>query len=514
MTSLEREPRIKQLPDPGDGRYIEQVKRNGEYCYVFYTPETLNPVKNPEHLNYDTWYQGPQDDNRNVHYIPQAVLPYPDFGEPLIPEPDLWFQIYEYIYSHVELPDSRLYHVLTSWVYFTYLPEPFEVAPYIRFIGVRNTGKTRGLEVLWQLAYRAMLTPDATDAALFRLIEDWKITYLLDESEIYQQENKSSIQNILNSGYRRGQTIPRAKANEVGGFTMEFFRPFGPKAIAGIEELKSTLESRTIRIQMERNTRDVRYLLDKNKSHLLRSQLLYWRFRRLHDLEMMINDSCDSGDSCALEVPPEGIRDIPDGRLIEIYSPLVQIAQVWGGMDIAEEIVSYAKEQYTYNQDVEAGSIEAEILRAILRCENQLQSGKFATQWVKEYFNENRGDNEKWGSQSVGRKIRSMGFKPKPMTGGNAGYVWDSKRIQRLCERYNTPYTPTHQLSQLTQPAQPEIEKILQDAEQFTGLELLEFHSKMNGLGYHSNDVDRIVLAKGTGFKVADNNRVYFEEDL
>ena len=66
---------------------------------------------------------------------------------------------------------------------------------------------------------------------------------------------------------------------------------------------------------------------------------------------------------------------------------------------------------------------------------SDLESGKFSTRLVTTYFNVNKPDKEHWKAPSIGRVVKRLGFKPKRMSGGKAGWVYDAKLVEKLLEQ-------------------------------------------------------------------------------
>lgn len=429
---MSKEPKIFRVPSPGDGRYWEQISVNGENGYVFYSPP--DGIRDTERWSLDHFHVV-QNDDGDVHYHPVEnplwLLP----GEPTEPGETLWEDVRAFVYNDVDFPDDRLYDVKTAWIFFTWIKEAFNVSPYWRYLGTPNTGKTRGLEVDQHLGYRAVLTPSVTEAALYRLIQDYHVTYLLDETESYTTEARAAVQNVLNSGYRRGQQVIRCVNADDGSIIVEGWDVFGPKGLAGTRELKDTLESRCIQVVMNRNSRPVNFNIDVRKAKEIRSRLQLWRFRRLHDLETITSDVSDISDSSDINLgtPPEKLHSIKNSRIVELYAPLIALAD---NDEARDNIISYAIDAYRNTQEEDSTSLEAEILEAIKDTHPQLVSGKFSTRMVSDIFNSDKPDAEHWKARSVGRVIKRLGFKPKRMTGGSRGWVYDANLVERLNMQY------------------------------------------------------------------------------
>ena len=406
---------------PGE-KFWEQVEVDGEHQYVFYRPP--NEIDPNASISYDSFHPGEATEEYNLVYKPVKNCPWPLAGEIVKPNEDIWEAVHGFIYRHADLPDERLYDLITAWIFATWIPENWTSVPYLHLIGPKNSGKTRLLEVLKVLCYRGLLSASTSESALFRCIEEYKPTLLIDESEIYNAEGRSTVQNILNSGYRRGQVVMRTGSREEG-FTLDLFKVFGFKALSGTGGFKDTLESRAIRISMEKNIRPVEDFLDEGKAKELRSMLLYWRFQRLADM----------GDVVAVVAvsprvsPPE--LSFCDGRHKELYTPLVLISNHGRG-----NIVSYAKDAYALMIDEESSGEEASIVLAILKIHGLIKNGFISTTSVTDSFNLGISDSDKLTNRGTGWIMKRLGFNKKRRK-SERGWIIDPYRLKRLCARYS-----------------------------------------------------------------------------
>jgi hypothetical protein len=424
--------RVIRVPYPGE-RYWEQIETAEGSCYVFFYP--VDGLRKTESIAYDHFHPGESTDDYVLNYVPMDPAPWPLAGEVKQPGMNLWEDVYSFVYDQVDFPDERLYDVVTAWIFMTWIPEAFSTAPYLRFYGTKNVGKTRALEVLQNLCYRGTLSPSVTEAALFRLIQKYHITYLLDETEIYRNEQKQAIQHVLNAGYRRGQHVFRCETADNGEIIIRGFEVFGPKAIAGTRMLKDTLESRCIQVVMQRNSRKVNFYLDIHAARRLRSRLLMWRFYRLHDLDSLSSEGSEGSEGNI--GPPSGLQRVENSRIVELYAPLIKLAET---MEARQNIIDHALESHVQNIEEEASGTEAQILYSVLACRDRLQSSKFGTSWVADYFNSEFGND--WATSSVGKVIKSLGFQSRRISGGKAGYIYDSDLVDKLCRQYKVELNP------------------------------------------------------------------------
>jgi hypothetical protein len=162
----------------------------------------------------------------------------------------------EFIRRFCVLPDEA-YLPLALWALATYTPNSFECFPYVALLSpAKRCGKTRALEVLELVSNGAWRGTSPSAAALYRMMESTP-TLLLDEVEALNRKGASEVQqailSILNTGHRKGATVPRCEGpkNEVRHFAV-----YGPKAFAAIGGLPDTLLDRSIVVTMQRKTTD------------------------------------------------------------------------------------------------------------------------------------------------------------------------------------------------------------------------------------------------------------------
>lgn len=388
---------------------------------------------------------GPLDrlpnDEENTVYLPLKSCPWPltkpKLSFTLAEEPMLWQDIAQFIYDHVDVVEPELYDVLTAWVFATYLPEVWTVVPYIFAYGPVSTGKTRLLETLQAVSYRGIIGSNVSSASLFRGCEMWHPSIFLDETEIYSKVEHLEIIGLLNAGYRRGQYAWRVKNTEAGS-ELELFDVFGFKGLSGTEGLAKTLESRSIKIRMIKNTRPIRFLVDLEKAEELRAQLLMWRFLKLREGR--------EGSEAFLEVPPD--LKFANGRLVELFQPLLLVANAGH-----ENIVKYARKVYEIRQLEEETSVEAMILNALIESEGKVEEKVILTKDIRETLNADIPKRERFKTTTVGRIMRRLGFLPKHTRRGN-GWVWNDSRVKLLKTRYLPGDIPPKTLSHPSQPSQ------------------------------------------------------------
>ena len=164
--------------------------------------------------------------------------------------------------AYVVLPMDEQYVAVSLWVAHTYTwRDAAHTTPYLSIQAPeKQSGKSRLLEVLEQSAHNALKSASISPAAVYRSIEKWKPTLLIDEADTVFEgkgEDHAALRGIINDGYRRGGRALRveAKSGEVLSFST-----FCPKALAGIGSPPETIVDRSIVIRMKRKRLDERVL--------------------------------------------------------------------------------------------------------------------------------------------------------------------------------------------------------------------------------------------------------------
>lgn len=148
--------------------------------------------------------------------------------------------------------DAATLHAATAWAAMTWFSEYATVLPLAMITAPeKGCGKTVLLSTIARLARKSLSTSNISPAALFRAVDAWQPTLIIDEADAFLKENEE-LRGILNSGHTR-DTAHVIRAVEVNGeFEPRIFSTWGAKAIAGIGRLPETVESRSVILKMRR----------------------------------------------------------------------------------------------------------------------------------------------------------------------------------------------------------------------------------------------------------------------
>jgi putative DNA primase/helicase len=179
-----------------------------------------------------------------------------------------------------------------------------------------NSGKTTLLNLISFLAPRSLLCVGISEAALFRGIELWEPTIIVDEADVILVDNEP-LRSVINTGHTRGGAVPRC----IGDAKVPHaFPTFCPKAI-GMKgrKLPDTTLSRCIVIEMKRKKpgESVRHfrVIDDDELRQLREQAYRWA-----------NDNGEALKSVE-PVMPDGF----DNRLSDNWRLMLAITDLAGG---------------------------------------------------------------------------------------------------------------------------------------------------------------------------------------
>ena len=197
-------------------------------------------------------------------------------------------RIKQHIHKWLDVPEEYeqfvVYNIKLSWVY-----QRFNTLSYTRALGDTGTGKSRFLFTLGHLHYKPMIVSGAlTSAVIFRIINKWKGTLLIDEGDQEESEETNSFIKIMNCGYEKGMAIARCDKNDPN--KIDFFDVFCPKVITTRRrfEDKATEARCMTAIMVQTFRKDIPDILTQEyfrETEELREMLLLWRFRNFNRID-------------------------------------------------------------------------------------------------------------------------------------------------------------------------------------------------------------------------------------
>jgi hypothetical protein len=154
------------------------------------------------------------------------------------------------IRRHVVLSDAAR-DASTLWVLHAYLLNCFLVSPRLCVRSpTKGCGKTLLLDVLGRLVPRPLPSGNVTAPTLFRVVEKYRPTLLIDEADSFLRDS-DELRGVLN-GNRQGSQVLRLVGDE---HTARAFATYGACAIALIGNLPDTLHDRSVVVDLKRRLR-------------------------------------------------------------------------------------------------------------------------------------------------------------------------------------------------------------------------------------------------------------------
>jgi putative DNA primase/helicase len=209
-------------------------------------------------------------------------------------------------------------HAAALWATMTWLIDVVETAPLAMITAPEmRCGKSQLLTVLGKLSRRPVVASNISPAALFRVIDAWQPTLVIDEADAFMRENEE-LRGILNSGHKRDSAyVIRCEGED---FAPQKFSTWGAKAVAGIGHLAGTLMDRAV-------------ILD------IRRKMPHENVERLRNAEPDLFPTMAAKLCRWAEDNREAVRrarpDLPaqlNDRMQDNWEPLLAIADVAGGV--------------------------------------------------------------------------------------------------------------------------------------------------------------------------------------
>lgn len=222
------------------------------------------------------------------------------------------------------------------WILFAWVHETAVHSPILLVSSAEaNSGKTALLSLANFLLPRSLMCVETSEATLFRGIELWQPTIIVDEADVILINNEP-LRSVINSGWTRGSCVPRCIGDDN---IPHAFPTFCPKAL-GMKgrKLPDTTLSRCIIIEMQRKkaTEKVEHFrcVDDAALAQLRRRAMRWASdngEKLKDAEPVMPNGFDNrlGDNWHLLLAiAETAGDTMAKQARKAASKLSQVADV------------------------------------------------------------------------------------------------------------------------------------------------------------------------------------------
>ncbi len=265
---------------------------------------------------------------------------------------ELLADVRAFINRYCDLSDG-FEEIAAHYVVFTWIYDLFNEVPYLRVRGDFGSGKSRFLLTAGSVCYKPIFASGAsTVSPLFRILDAFRGTLVMDESDFSLSDERAEVIKILNNGNAHGFPVLRSEATPTKEYNPRAFHVFGPKIIASRGHFADrALESRCITEEMGRRAPRPEIPLNlppefNEEALLLRNKLLLFRFRNRGKPRRLVQ--------------PHDERIEP--RISQIFAPLIATMS----SPLAKERLYALARRYSNQLAAERSmSLEAQLLEII-----------------------------------------------------------------------------------------------------------------------------------------------------
>lgn len=367
---------------------------------------------------------------------------------------ELWDDVRDFIRDYWDAKESKIYNGLTAYALSTWLRPNLTFVPHLMLMGKTTGGKTRLLNTLARVSYRAVVAASATPASMFRMIDAYDVSYFVSEYHGLGPDERRELDNVVRAGQKKGEIVTRAEQSQAG-FEPKVFDPFSHIAIATQYTPDDDIVNRCIQVRSSPENRDMPATFDETRAKKIRDRLLHARFRLI--------DS-DEWNNAEQEAYGYLARNDITGRTREKLLSLVTVAILWDKLDEFEPFVRAICDQ---DREAVADSEDARFVQVLrdLALEEIADKtvltdkdpfGAVTIQYgdiVEQYEAVNGVEkSNSW----VGHIRKRLGFEKDRK--GNGTVIHDAElgsKLRRLCEEHNLEWESSDKAGADSLPSNP-----------------------------------------------------------
>jgi hypothetical protein len=211
---------------------------------------------------------------------------------------------------------------IALWIILSYLIDHVDILPLLAITSPeKRCGKSRLLTLLLKLVRRPIPGVSLSAATVYRAIEKWHPTLLVDEADGVLKDSRGhdnlELRSVINSGHTRELAFVNRCVGD--NHDVQTFSTWAPKAIALIGRMPDSMMDRSIPIPMKRKTKadTVARIRETPKSVFEELQSKIVRF---------VNDNATAIRGLVPSLP-SGLND----RAEDCWLPMLALADVAGG---------------------------------------------------------------------------------------------------------------------------------------------------------------------------------------
>ena len=253
-----------------------------------------------------------RDESKKLFLVEPPAWEEPVDGAVLLD--DIAAQLKKYLVLPKYAPEA-----IALWIMHAHALDAFQISPILAMLSPeKRCAKTTTLTIIYNLLPRPVFASNVSPASIFRLIEKFNATLLIDEFDTFVQEN-DELRGVINSGHQRNAAyVLRVSGDEL---EPKLFSTWAPKVLAMIGKLPSTLSDRSIEVPLKRKRPDEKVtrfrIVRPGNLPDLKRKCIRWAADNL----ISVRDG-------ALGVSvPDGLND----RAADNWEPLLAVADRAGG---------------------------------------------------------------------------------------------------------------------------------------------------------------------------------------
>jgi ketosteroid isomerase-like protein len=271
------------------------------------------------------------------------------WGEP-VDGAQLLDSIANVIRTYIVAPTAAIV-ACALYVLHTYAFNLGDISPMLFITGpTKRCGKSRLLSLLARLCYRPLTASSASPAGIYRAIELYGPTVLIDEVDSFLKGD-DQLRGLINSGHTRDAAFHLGCVASGDDFQPRRWTTWAPKILCGIGRLADTIEDRAVMVMMRRRRKD-------EPAERLHHRTSFDELRR--KCARFVQDH-ENGIGSSDPAIPDSLND----RAADNWLPLLALADLAAGAwpDIARQ----AALELSGREDTKALGLGVELLLDIAR---------------------------------------------------------------------------------------------------------------------------------------------------
>ncbi len=280
--------------------------------------------------------------------FPTIEIPSYSNGRMNVQLSNTYSKIIKYLKRYLHLRNDYELDLLTTWAIGTYMFRVFRYYPYLHLSGEKGSGKSTTMAILKPIVFNGEMMVNSSAAVIYRSITLRTPTLFLDEFEKQSSrisESYKALTDVLKTGFEKSGIVKRCAGDQ---YIPQKYDTYCPKVIAGINEIDDVLADRTIKIRMDRKTKDStlkRYIItseEEIEQKKIRDELYFIGLEYAHKIHKTYEAINMNENTNLVHL---------NNRRFDVWSPLMAIAQVIDQDDMSLQIVSKLIELSRLNVD-------------------------------------------------------------------------------------------------------------------------------------------------------------------